>query len=241
MKKYYVLPFLLITAFDIRAESNSLPDYNSFKVTKKSISNEDSVKLDDSDLALSDEVLNSNVGSGNIVRQQEIKHSNDEEVSFEAPIDPSYLYEKPSNVYISAKEEESEDDLDDELYFDDFSDLGIDINEINKTKKPIAKKFNEAPILPIKEEKKIDLSLLQLSCDEFSGRIAREAFSSCGIISKEYRNSKIELTLDESGRISTFDSSLNLAENKKLCLSGYVASRPTKNMGASFTCRVYFQ
>lgn len=240
MRKYYVLTFVLCTAFEIRAESSPLLDYNSFNSTKRTIFTENSMKLDESDLVLSDEALNSNVGNVNRVRQQEIKLSNDDEVSFDAPIDPSYLNEKPSNAYISAKEE-AEDDLDDELYFDDFSDLGIDINEINKPKKHIAKKINEAPLLPIVEEKKIDLSLLQLSCDEFSGRLAREAFSSCGILSKEYKNSKIELTLDESGRISTYDSSLNLADNKKLCLSGYVANKPAKNMGANFTCRVYFQ
>jgi len=212
------------------------------EVVKNPIQNNSSqlIKLDESDLLLSDEVLSESTKK-EIEKNKNSITSSREEVEFDAPIDPSYLNE-PSKADLISKQESSDDELeDDDLYFDDFSDLGININELLNDKKGLVKKTKEEPVVAIKEEKKVDVGLLQLSCDEFSGRLVREAFASCGINTKEYQNSKLELALDDNGRISTFDSNINLIGSKKLCLSGYVASKPAKNVGASFTCRVYFQ
>ena len=91
------------------------------------------------------------------------------------------------------------------------------------------------------EKKEVDIKLLQLSCNEFTGRLSREAFPLCNIKIADIKYSKIDLTMNEEGRISSFDNSLNLAETKKLCLSGYVANRPAMSVGADFTCRVLIQ
>jgi hypothetical protein len=232
MKKTYSVFCILILLIAVaRAETAIIPTQ---------ISDSKSSKIDESDLSLSDESLG--LGKGQEVENKKsIKSATKEEIEFDAPIDPSYMNE-PFRASPIAKEEAREDELeDDDLYFDDFSNLGINMNELLKEKKTAGKKIKEESVAPIKEEKKIDIGLLQLSCDEFSGRLMREAFTSCGIVSKEYLNSKIELTIDGDGRISMFDSSMNLVGAKKLCLSGYVASTPAKNVGADFTCRVYFQ
>lgn len=232
MKKTYSIFCILVFVMAIaNAEVVKTPNQNdNFQLTK----------LDEGDLLLSDEVLGESTKM-EIESNKNSIASSKEEIEFDAPIDPSYLNE-PSRANLISKQESSDDESeDDDLYYDDFSDLGINIKELLKERKPLEKKIKEEPVIVIKEEKKVDIGLLQLSCDEFSGRVAREAFTSCGIVSKEYLNSKLELTIDEGGRISMFDSSMNLAGPKKLCLSGYVASKPVKNVGANFTCRVYFQ
>lgn len=232
MKKTYSVFCILILLLTVaRAETAKI---------STQISDSQSSKIDESDLLLSDEALGLSKGQ-EVENKKSIKSTIKEEIEFDAPIDPSYMNE-PFRASPIAKEETREDELeDDDLYFDDFSDLGINMHELLKEKKTAEKKIKEVPVAPLKEEKKIDIGLLQLSCDEFSGRLMREAFTPCGIVSKEYLNSKIELTVDDIGRISMFDFSMNLTGAKKLCLSGYVASKPVKNVGANFTCRVYFQ
>lgn len=232
MKKTYSIFCILVFVMAVaKAEVVKNPNYNDSSQLSK---------IDESDLLLSDEALGESTKK-EIESKKNSTTSPREEVEFDAPIDPNYLNE-PSKANFISKQESSDDELeDDELYFDDFSDLGINVNDLLKDKKRLVKKTKEEPLIAIKEEKKVDVGLLQLSCAEFSGRVAREAFSSCGIGSKEYLNSKLELTIDDIGRISTFDSTMNLASQKKLCLSGYVASKPAKNVGANFTCRIYFQ
>lgn len=232
MKKTYSIFCILVFVMAIaKAEVVKNSNYNDISQLNK---------LDESDLLLSDELLGKSAKK-EIESNKNSITSVKEEIEFDAPIDPSYLNE-PFEADLLANQDTSEDELeDDDLYYDDFSDLGINVNELLKEKKPSIKKNKEEPLVAIKEEKKVDVGMLQLSCDEFSGRVAREAFPSCGIGTKEYLNSRLELTIDDNGRISMFDSTINLESQKKLCLSGYVASKPAKNVGANFTCRVYFQ
>ena len=119
----------------------------------------------------------------------------------------------------------------------EFEENAIDIDE-----EPIEP---ETPVTvknpPQVVKKVVDIKLLQLSCNEFTGRLSREAFPLCNIKIADIKYSKIDLTMNEEGRISSFDNSLNLAETKKLCLSGYVANRPAMSVGADFTCRVLIQ
>jgi hypothetical protein len=135
-------------------------------------------------------------------------------------------------------EEEGEDE---EEFYDDFSDLGIDVNHLFKDdeKKTAKKEIVEPSPLPAKKE--VDIKFIQLACDEFTGRLTREAFPLCNIDQEEIKNSKIELTLGQDGRINTYENTLNISLNKKTCLSGYVASKPAVNVGADFTCRVLMQ
>lgn len=131
-------------------------------------------------------------------------------------------------------------DEDDEFAFDDFSDLGIDVNQLNETSNKAEKKeITIAPAPALKKE--VDPRLLRLSCDEFTSRLLHEALPACHIELSEAKNSKLELTLNESGRISNYENSLNVATNKLLCLSGYISGKPANGVGQDFTCRVVIQ
>lgn len=94
---------------------------------------------------------------------------------------------------------------------------------------------------PTELPKKIDAKVLQLSCNEFADRLTKEAFPLCKIESSEIKNTKIELAINQLGKIDSYESPIGLAENKKLCLAGYVASYPTVNVKEDFTCRVIIQ
>ncbi|NOS93405.1 MAG: hypothetical protein HOP30_15910 [Cyclobacteriaceae bacterium] len=126
--------------------------------------------------------------------------------------------------------EEEDDDDDMDLDFPAWPSFPVSAKskvEVTKTSPP--------------SKKEVDPSLLRLSCDEFTGRLTREGFPICNIDLQEVKNSKIEITLNQEGRISNFENTSNLAFNKRTCLAGYVASKPAANVGADFTCRVVIQ
>lgn len=144
-------------------------------------------------------------------------------------------------------EQLDDEDEDDDLVYDDFSDLGININNLLKKKEKEEKTITknelkvEAPATSIPVKKEVDIKFIQLACDEFTSRLTNEAIPLCKINIQEIKNSKIELTLGEDGRINSYENSLNLPLDKKSCLSGYIATKPAANVGAEFTCRVWVQ
>ena len=148
-------------------------------------------------------------------------------------------FKKDNQTSVEAANE-VEDDDEDGLY-DDFSDLGIDTNHLlkNEERKVVKKEIVEPAPLPTKKE--VDFKFIQLACDEFTGRLTNEAFPLCNIDKQEIRNSKIEVTLGQDGRINSYENTLSISLNKKSCLSGYVASKPVTNVGTDFTCRVLIQ
>lgn len=214
MKTFYILQAILLlsTGETLASEGESFENFQSpnvYSSTGSNLSMKDT-RITNEDLKLSDEVL----GSELIVSDELDNH-------------------KLSSKSIEIDEEEEIDE--DEFYEDDFSDLGIDMKQV-LSEAPVKEK--ELPSLPVVPEKKIDLSVLQLSCDEFTGRIENEAFPLCGILVKDNKNSRLELTMDEVGKISSYSSTIGLIESKRLCLSGYIASKPAKSVGTNFTCRI---
>jgi len=161
-----------------------------------------------------------------------------DEFDFGPPVEIDYTSANSKSSAVDIVKSDADEDEDE---FDDFSDLGIDINEIaiDEAKKKVKKEVIEVPALPAKKE--VNVKFLDLSCAEFTGRLQREAFPLCQIDVQKIKYSKIELVLSQEGRIASYENTSNLSEDKKLCLSGYVANRPAMNVGTEFTCRVLIQ
>ena len=64
-----------------------------------------------------------------------------DEILFEAPVDPTYQTTSGKKISENmALQKEDEEDLDDDLYFDDFSDLGINVKDLlNEKSKELRK------------------------------------------------------------------------------------------------------
>jgi hypothetical protein len=214
-------------------------------------------KIEKKDLELTDEVLlpEASVDKAPLIESKsELLFGDTLNFDGQAPVELDYKGVTPKSNCVSDSEAisptksgltiDTSDNVDesDELNYVDIGDfvtLGINITEedLRETpKKPIVVTPPQVP-----EKKEVDLKLLQLSCNEFTGRLSREAFPLCNIKIADIKYSKIDLTMNEEGRISSFDNSLNLTETKKMCLSGYVANRPAMSVGADFTCRVLIQ
>ena len=216
-------------------------------------------EINKKDLNLTDEVVKTEASPEKVELldskpEEAVAHSAIDSVNFsgDAPIGLEYPNLKPtsncaaesegvtlSKSKIANTDEDGEGENVDNIDIDGLGGFGIIITEDDLKETPKKPTIIAPPSIP--EKKVVDMKLLQLSCNEFTGRLVHEAFPLCNIGGGEIMNSKIELTINENGRINSFDNSNKLTEGKKLCLSGYVASKPAENVGAEFTCRVVIQ
>ncbi len=118
------------------------------------------------------------------------------------------------------------------------SDIDLEALE-SEVKAEMKRNKNNTRKKPSTLIEKVSPEILKMACDEFNGRLMREAFSICKINSKELNNVLIEVTVDDIGKLINYSHNLNIFSEKKYCLGGYIANNPMKFKGTSFTCKTF--